>query len=129
MPMCRLIFGISNHSIISCMPNRTLPAGVDRLFVETRADGDEEQPGIWGYYTIADIPALLQWLESGSSQEQELAEDLFAAYQPQLQAVMLAEKASVSFTDLAGLSFIRVMSSVSVTMSTVQPRKSCHASG
>ena len=70
--------------------------------METRADGEEEQPGVWGYYTIADIPALLQWLESGSSQEQELAEDLFAAYQPQLQAVKLAEKARVSFTDLVG---------------------------
>ena len=100
--MSRSVWGISDPCVISYMPNRTLPAGVDRLFAETRAAGDEEQPGMWGYYTIAKIPALLQWLESGSSQEQELAEDLFAAYQPQLQAVELAEKASFPFTDLTG---------------------------
>ena len=41
----------------------------------------------WGWYSPQQIPSLTAWLETGSPQEQQLAEDLYAVYLPVLNIV------------------------------------------
>lgn len=41
----------------------------------------------WGWYSPQQIPSLTAWLETGSQQEQQLAEDLYAVYLPVLNIV------------------------------------------
>ena len=41
----------------------------------------------WGWYSPQQIPSLIAWLETGSQQEQQLAEDLYAVYLPVLNIV------------------------------------------
>ena len=42
----------------------------------------------WGWYNPQQIPSLIAWLETGSKEEQQLAEDIYAMYQPVLKIVM-----------------------------------------
>lgn len=61
-------------------------AGKRTLFVELREEAQQEQePGMLGYYTLSDIPALVSWLDSGSANDFDLAEDIFQAFQPYMQ--------------------------------------------
>ena len=41
----------------------------------------------WGWYSPHQIPSLIVWLETGSQQEQQLAEELYTLYQPVLRLV------------------------------------------
>ncbi len=41
----------------------------------------------WGWYSPHQIPSLIAWLETGSQQEQQLAEELYTMYQPVLRLV------------------------------------------
>ena len=41
----------------------------------------------WGWYSPQQIPSLTAWLETGTQQEQQLAEDLYAVYLPVLNIV------------------------------------------
>ena len=58
-------------------------AGKRILFAEQRAEGQAEgQPGTWGWYALPQIPMLVQWLDSGSQNEFDLAEDIYQAFRP-----------------------------------------------
>lgn len=64
---------------INCDP------GKQALFVEVRDEGlPEGHPGIWGYYPLSQIPSLVNWLDTGSQNEFELAENIYQAFQPQM---------------------------------------------
>lgn len=52
------------------------------LYVESSADMD------WGWYSPQQIPDLIAWLEGGSQEEQQLAEDIYALYQPVLRITL-----------------------------------------
>ena len=58
------------------MPLFLLHEGRPQLFVEGCGGGD------WGYYDGARIPALVEWLESGSDAEQDLADVIHEAFEP-----------------------------------------------
>lgn len=47
-------------------------------------DHPEAVPGSWGWYPLTDIPQVVQWLDSGSTAEKDLAEDVFQAFQPHI---------------------------------------------
>lgn len=49
-------------------------AGRSQLFVECGGGGE------WGFYDLMQIPKLVEWLESGSDAEQELAEDIYESF-------------------------------------------------
>lgn len=49
------------------------------MFVEAPGGGE------WGYYDAARIPALVEWLESGSDAEQDLADIIYEAFEPGAQ--------------------------------------------
>lgn len=56
------------------------------LFVERRMHGQaEEKPGTLGWYTLPEIPAVVQWLDTGSADQFDLAEDIYQAFQPYIQ--------------------------------------------
>lgn len=42
----------------------------------------------WGWYRPQQIPAVIAWLEGGSQEEQRLAEDIYALYQPVLRIAL-----------------------------------------
>ena len=52
-----------------------------------RGDLYVEAPGdmTWGWYSPQQIPSLIAWLEGGSQEEQQLAEDIYDLYQPVLR--------------------------------------------
>ncbi|KAL3155854.1 hypothetical protein ABBQ32_012863 [Trebouxia sp. C0010 RCD-2024] len=52
------------------------------LYVES-SEGKE-----WSWYSPQQIPSLIAWLETGSQEEQLLAEQIYAMYQPVLKVVM-----------------------------------------
>ena len=58
------------------------------LFVEAPEGGE------WGWYSPHQIPTLIAWLEAGSQQEQQLAEDIYTMYQPVLKIVMPPKQVS-----------------------------------
>ncbi len=65
----------------------TITAGKQSLFVEVRTEAlPEGQPGVWGYYPLSQITALVNWLDTGSQNEFELAENIYQAFQPQIYA-------------------------------------------
>lgn len=57
--------------------------------------------GEWGWYSPHQIPTLIAWLETGSQQEQQLAEDVYTMYQPVLKIVMPPKQVSCSCFELA----------------------------
>ncbi|DBA80727.1 hypothetical protein WJX77_005653 [Trebouxia sp. C0004] len=57
------------------------PSARGTLYVEA-AEGQA-----WGWYSPHQIPSLIAWLETGSQQEQQLAEELYTMYQPVLRLV------------------------------------------
>lgn len=77
----------SLHTVdtILCLSEAKLHAGKPSVFVEVRHEGlTEEQPGTWGFYTLSKIPQLVSWLDTGSQNEFELAENIYQAFQPQM---------------------------------------------
>lgn len=48
----------------------------------------------WGWYSPQQIPTLIAWLETGSQEEQQLAEDTYTMYQPVLKVVMPLKQVS-----------------------------------
>jgi len=57
-------------------------AGRKQLFVEASGGGQ------WGFYDAPLLPALVEWLESGSDAEQDLADAIYESFQhamPSLQ--------------------------------------------
>lgn len=48
----------------------------------------------WGWYSPQQIPSLIGWLETGSREEQQLAEQIYAMYQPVLKIVMHPKQVS-----------------------------------
>ena len=48
----------------------------------------------WGWYSPQQIPSLIAWLETGSQEEQQLAEDIYTMYQPVLKVVMSPKQVS-----------------------------------
>ncbi|KAL3145939.1 hypothetical protein ABBQ38_015299 [Trebouxia sp. C0009 RCD-2024] len=58
------------------------------LYVES-SEGKE-----WGWYSPQQIPSLIAWLETGSQMEQQLAEQIYAMYQPVLKVVMHPKQAA-----------------------------------
>ncbi|KAL0046805.1 hypothetical protein WJX82_010406 [Trebouxia sp. C0006] len=66
------------------------PSARGSLYVEA-AEGQA-----WGWYSPHQIPSLIAWLEAGSQQEQQLAEELYTMYQPVLRLVAQPSQASAS---------------------------------
>ncbi|KAA6418167.1 MAG: PHD zinc finger-containing [Trebouxia sp. A1-2] len=66
------------------------PSARGSLYVEA-AEGQA-----WGWYSPHQIPSLIAWLETGSQQEQQLAEELYTMYQPVLRLVAQPGQASGS---------------------------------
>jgi hypothetical protein len=54
--------------------------GRSQLFVESSGGGE------WGFYDLQQIPRLVEWLESGSDAEQDLAEDIYETFEPVMRA-------------------------------------------
>lgn len=66
--------------------NRLLDLCRGALYVEAPEGRD------WGWYSPQQIPSLIAWLETGSQEEQQLAEDIYAMYQPVLKVVMQSKQ-------------------------------------
>ncbi len=69
------------HALMRCFV--CMHTGRAQLFVEARGGGE------WGYYDGARIPALVEWLESGSDAEQELADVIHEAFEPATVSIFL----------------------------------------
>ncbi len=54
----------------------------------------------WGYYELGDLPALVEWLESGNDAEQDLAETLHALYMGPMPGQARAEEGESPDTSL-----------------------------
>lgn len=67
------------------------------LYVES-SEGKE-----WSWYSPQQIPSLIAWLETGSQEEQLLAEQIYAMYQPVLKVVMHPKQVSWLRASLPGL--------------------------
>ena len=61
-------------------------------------DHPEEQAGTWGWYPLADVHGVVDWLEGGSQMEAEVAEDIFQAFHPQMAALKDAPSVRYDFT-------------------------------
>ena len=67
-----------------------------------RGDLYVEAPGdmTWGWYSPQQIPDLIAWLEGGSQEEQQLAEDIYDLYQPVLRIALQPDQVHSSLCSL-----------------------------
>lgn len=82
------------HSSLSCLRRLELfttflvLSGQDRLFVDLEHVKEHDQESLaspsLGWYEIEHIQGLIDWLDTGSENERELAEELYQAFCTQL---------------------------------------------
>ena len=64
--------------------------GMDRIYVDATQSSEDLSPRSqssnfgFGWYGVAELPTLIEWLDKGGETDQALAEDIYQAYSMQM---------------------------------------------